>query len=95
MAIGSPSPTIQPLGSRVLVSPMTDESRTASGIILPETAKEKPQTGLVLAVGDDEEIKVKVDDKVLFAKYTGTEFRHKGEDYLLIESNDILARLAE
>jgi chaperonin GroES len=95
MAIGTPSPTIQPLGSRVLVSPIVDETRTASGIILPETAKEKPQTGLVLAVGDDEEIKVKVDDKVLFAKYTGTEFRHNGEDYLLMESTDILARLAE
>jgi chaperonin GroES len=95
MAVENPSSTIQPLGSRVLVRPILDESRTASGIILPETAKEKPQTGLVVAVGDDEEIKVKVDDIVLFAKYTGTEFRHNGEDYLLMESTDILARLTE
>jgi chaperonin GroES len=95
MAVGHLAPTIQPLGSRVLISPIIDESRTVSGIILPETAKEKPQTGLVVAVGDDEEIKVKVDDKVLFAEYTGTEFRHNGADYLLMENSDILARLAE
>lgn len=86
---------IQPLGSRVLVKPLEQESRTVSGILLPETAKEKPQTGLVIAVGDDEAIRVKVNDKVLFAKYTGTEFKHNGVDYLLMESNDILARLTE
>jgi chaperonin GroES len=95
MAIGSPSPTIQPLGSRVLISRVADESRTASGLLLPETAKENPQTGLVVAIGDDEEIRVKVDDRVFFAKYTGTEFRHNDADYLLMESTDILARLAE
>lgn len=86
---------VQPLGSRVLIRPLEQESRTASGILLPETAKEKPQTGLVVAIGDDETIKVKVDDKVLFAKYTGTEFKHNGTDYLLMESSDILARLME
>lgn len=86
---------IQPLGSRVLVKPLEQESRTPSGIILPETAKEKPQTGVVVAVGDDEAIKVKVNEKVLFAKYVGTEFKHDGVNYLLMESNDILARLVE
>ena len=86
---------IEPLGSRVLVKPMEQETRTASGILLPETAKEKPQTGIVIGIGDDEEIKVKVDDRVLFAKYTGTEFKYKGDEYLLIESTDILARFID
>ncbi len=87
------TPNIQPLGARVLVQPLEQQSRTASGIILPETSKEKPQTGLVIAVGDDEDIKVKVDDKVLFAKYTGTEVKFDGIDYLLMDHSDILARV--
>ncbi|MCL4562461.1 MAG: co-chaperone GroES [Chloroflexi bacterium] len=84
---------IEPLGARVLVKPLEQEGKTASGLYLPETAKEKPQTGLVVAIGDDEEIKLKVNDKILFAKYTGTEFKVDGVDYLLMECNDILARL--
>ncbi len=84
---------IQPLGTRVLIKPIEQESKTASGLLLPETAKEKPQTGLVVAVGDDEEIKLKVNDKVLFAKYTGTEFKLDGTEYLLVESSDVLARM--
>ncbi len=84
---------IEPLGARVLVKPLEQEGKTPSGILLPETAKEKPQTGLVMAVGDDEEIKLKVNDKVLFAKYTGTEFTVDGAVYLVMECNDILARL--
>lgn len=91
----NPTVNLQPLGSRVLVKPLEQESRTASGLLLPETAKEKPQTGLVVAVGDDEEIKVSVGDKVVFAKYTGTELRHNGVDYLVLDSNDILLRLLE
>ena len=87
------TPDIQPLGARVLIQPLEQQSRTASGIILPETSKEKPQTGLVIAVGDDEEIKVKVDDKVLFAKYTGTEVKFNGVDYLLMDHSDLLARV--
>ncbi len=86
---------IQPLGARLLVKPMDQESKTSSGILLPETAKEKPQTGVVVAVGDDEEIKLKEGDKVLFAKYTGTEFKYRGEEYLVIEQNDILAYLLD
>lgn len=86
---------LQPLGARVLIKPLDQENRTASGILLPETAKEKPQIGQVIAVGDDEDIKVKVGDKVLFAKYTGTEIKHKGVEYLVMDSNDILLRLAE
>ncbi len=86
-------PSIQPLGSRVLVLPLEQEGKTASGLLLPETAKEKPQTGRVIAIGDDETIRVKVDDQVLYAKYTGTEFKHDGATYLLMENNDLLARL--
>jgi chaperonin GroES len=89
----NPIPNIQPLGARVLVRPLEQESRTASGILLPETSKEKPQTGLIIAIGDDEDIKVKIDDKVLFAKYTGTEIKLEGVDYLLMEHSDILARV--
>lgn len=86
-------PAIQPLGSRVLILPLEQDSKTASGLLLPDTAREKPQTGRVMAIGDDELIKVKVDDQVLFAKYTGTEFKHAGLTYLLMENNDLLARL--
>ncbi len=86
---------IQPLGLRILIKPLDQENRTSSGILIPETAKEKPQTGLVVAVGDDEEIKLKVNDKVLFAKYSGTEFKFHGQDYLLIDQNDILAQILE
>lgn len=84
---------IQPMGARVLIKPLEQDNKTASGLLLPETAKEKPQTGLVMAVGDDEEIKLKVNDKVLFAKYTGSEFKFDGTEYLLLESNDILAKV--
>ncbi len=84
---------IQPLGTRVLIRPLEQESKTSSGLYLPETAKEKPQMGQVVAIGDDETIKVKPKDKVLFAKYSGTEFKMEGVEYLLLESNDLLARL--
>lgn len=76
----------------MLIQPLEQESKTASGLLLPETAKEKPQTGLVVAVGDDEEMKLKVNDKVLFAKYSGTEFKMDGSEYLLLESTDVLAK---
>lgn len=84
---------IQPLGTRVLIRPLEQEAKTSSGLYLPDTAKEKPQTGEVVAIGDDESIKLKVKDKVLFAKYSGTEFKFENVDYLLLEANDILARL--
>jgi chaperonin GroES len=86
-------PNIQPLGTRVLIRPLEQDAKTSSGLYLPETAKEKPQTGEVVAIGDDESIKLKVKDKVLFAKYSGTEFKFENVDYLLLESNDVLARL--
>jgi len=95
MSTNGSAPNIQPLGARVLVRPLEQESRTTSGIYVPETAKEKPQTGLVIAIGDDEDIKVQVNDKVLFAKYSGTEIKFDGAEYLLMESSDILARMTE
>jgi chaperonin GroES len=86
------SETLQPLGARVLVKITPEETTTKSGLVLPDTAKEKPQRGEVVAVGDDKDmINVKVGDKVLFPKYTGTEFKIEDEDYLVIESGDLLA----
>lgn len=85
---------IQPLGTRILIRPLEQEGKTASGLFLPETAKEKPQMGKVIAIGDDEGIKLKANDKVLFAKYSGTEFKMDGVEYLLLEANDVLARLS-
>ena len=87
------SETLQPLGARVLVKITPEGTTTKSGLVLPDTAaKEKPQRGEVVAIGDDEEmINVKVGDTVLFPKYTGTEFKIEDEDYLVIESGDLLA----
>ncbi len=88
------SEQIQPLGSRVLVRVIPEETVTKTGLFLPDTAKEKPQRGEVVAIGDDTEtIKVAAGDRVLFPKYTGTEIRLDGEDHLLIESTDLLAIL--
>ena len=87
---------IRPLGTRVLIRPEEEELRTKSGILLPETAKEKPQMGVVIAIGDEEEdIKVKVGQKVLFPKYTGTEIKIDGEEHLIMEADDILAVIEE
>ena len=84
---------VQPLGARVLIRPSVDaDSRTSSGLYIPETAKEKPQTGEVVAIGDEEdEIKVKVGQKVLFPKYTGTEIKLDNVDHLIMDADDILA----
>lgn len=91
-------PSFKPLGGRVLVEPIEQDDITAGGIILPETAKEKPQEGKVLAVGpgdrDDEgkriPLDVKVGDKVLFAKYSGTEVKMDGKKLLILRESDIL-----
>jgi len=93
MSANETKPGIEPLGSRVLLKTVEQEDRTSSGLYLPETAKEKPQLAVVIAVGDDEEIKVKVDDKVLFAKYSGTEVSYQGQTYLLMDVSDVLARI--
>ncbi len=92
---------IRPLADRVLVEPVEKDETTASGIVLPETAKEKPQEGVVLAVGpgrvmDDgtrAPMEVKVKDRVLYAKYAGTELKRDDKKYLILGEKDILAVL--
>lgn len=94
---------LKPLGDRLVVKPLEGEDVTPSGLVLPETAKEKPQKGEVLAVGPgarDEDGKriamdVKAKDKVLFAKYAGTEFKIDGEKVLILRESDILAIVTE
>lgn len=83
---------IRPLGARVLVQLVEEESVTKSGLVIPDTAKEKPQRGEVIAVGDDEEtIKITPGELILFAKYAGTELKLNGEDYLILDAADLLA----
>jgi len=85
---------IKPLADRVLVQPMEAESKTASGLIIPDTAKEKPHKGTVVAVGPgtkDDEMQVKVGDVVLYGKYAGTELSVDGADYLMMKQSDIFA----
>jgi len=85
---------IKPLADRVLVEPVEAETTTASGIIIPDNAKEKPQKGKVVAVGNgkkDEPMTVKVGDSVLYGKYSGTELKLDGKDYLIMRESDILA----
>ncbi len=90
---------LRPLGDRVVVQPSAREEMTKTGIVIPDTAKEKPQEGTIIAAGpgrilDDgkrEPMDVKAGDKVLYAKYAGTEFKIEGEDLLIVSQKDILA----
>ena len=85
---------IKPLADRVLIEPAAAETKTSSGIIIPDSAKEKPQKGTVVAVGKgtkENPITVKVGDQVLYGKYAGTELQHEGSDYLIKKATDILA----
>jgi chaperonin GroES len=92
---------LKPLGDRIVVKPQDEEeSRTASGLVIPDTAKEKPQLGEVLAVGPGEfkdgdrvPVDVNVGDVVFYSKYGGTEVKHDGEDLLILSSRDVLAIL--
>jgi chaperonin GroES len=94
--------SLKPLGDRVVVKPMEGEERTKGGIILPDTAKEKPQEGKVLAVGPGRltedgkrmPMDVKVGDVVLYVKYGGTEIKIDGEELMILTENDILAKKA-
>ena len=97
------SKQLKPLGDRLVVKPQEQEETTASGLVLPETAKEKPQQGVVLAIGpgrrDDDgnriEMDVAVDDIVLYAKYAGTEIKLEGEKLLILKESDVLAVLED
>jgi|TARA_B100000902_G_scaffold59619_1_gene66663 chaperonin GroES len=85
---------ITPLADRVLVQAADAETKTASGIIIPDTAQEKPQKGSVVAIGKgtkDNPMTIKVGDNVLYGKYAGTELKYEGEDYLIMKESDILA----
>jgi len=86
---------VQPLDDRVLVEPIEEEEKVGS-IVIPDTAKEKPNMGKVISVGTDEEIKklIKVGDKVLFGKYAGEEIKIQGVKHLLVSRNDLLAKIA-
>lgn len=91
--------SIKPMGDRLVVKPIEGEEKTKSGIVLPDTAKEKPQQGKVVAVGpgrvlDSGErapMDVKVGETVLYAKYGGTEFKHDGDEFLVLSERDVLA----
>lgn len=94
---------LKPIGDRVVVRPKTAEEMTKSGIILPDTAKERPQEGEVMAVGTGRvledgrvvPLEVKVGDRVLFSKYGGTEFKLGNEEYIILREDDILAILQD
>ena len=87
---------IKPLADRVLIEPAEAETKTASGLYIPDTAKEKPQRGKVIAVGSgkkDEPMELKTGDVVLYGKYAGTEINVEGKDYLMMRQSDVLAVL--
>ncbi len=98
-ATANVSKKLRPLGDRVVIKPSAREEMTKSGIVLPDTAKEKPQEGEIIAAGPGkiledgkrETMDVKVGDKVLYAKYAGTEFKVDGDDLLIVSQKDILA----
>jgi chaperonin GroES len=82
---------IKPLNDRVLVKVKMEEEKTAGGIFIPQTAQEKTQQGTVLAIGDSQDIKVKVNDSIIFDKYAGTTIKIEGEEQLILKAQDILA----
>lgn len=83
---------VKPLQDRILLKPELAESKTASGIIIPDTAQEKTQKAVVMAVGNDKEkIKVSVGDKVIYDKYAVTQIKIEGEEYLIVKANDVIA----
>ena len=87
---------IKPLADRVLVEPSAAETKTASGIIIPDSAQEKPQKGKVVAVGPgtkENPVTLKVGDEILYGKYSGTELKHEGNDFLIMKESDILAKI--
>ena len=96
------SVSIKPLEDRIVVKSLEAEQTTASGLVIPDTAKEKPQEGEVLAVGpgriDDKgnrvPLDVQVGDRVIYSKYGGTEIKHKGDEYLILSARDVLAVVA-
>ncbi len=82
---------VKPLGDRVLLKVLMAEEKTSGGIYIPATAQEKTQEGLVIAVGDSEDITVKVKDKVIYDKYAGTQIKIDGEEHLIVKIDDVIA----
>ena len=82
---------IKPLGDRILVKSVSAETKTAGGIYIPETAQEKTQEAVVVAVGNSEDITVKVKDKIIYDKYAGTSIKVDGEEHMIIKMDDVLA----
>ena len=86
---------LQPIGDRILLKVEAAETKTAGGLIIPDTAQEKTQSGKVIAVGDDKDaIKVKKDDKVMFDKYAGTNIKIDGVEHLIVKMQDIIATIS-
>ncbi len=86
---------VKPLGDRVLVKMIESETKTKGGIYIPETAQEKTQEGIVVAIGDDEAIKVKVKDQVIYDKYAGSSIKIDGEEQLIVKIGDVLAVISK
>jgi chaperonin GroES len=86
--------SLKPLGDRVVIEPIEQDSMTAGGIVLPDTAKEKPQQGTVLAIGPDVEAELAKGDRVMYAKYAGTEVKTDGKEVIILSEDDILAIVA-
>ena len=82
---------IKPLGNRVLLKVLQQEEKSAGGIYIPATAQEKTQEGIVKGVGESDEITVKIDDKVIYDKYSGTQIKVDGEEYLIVKMDDVIA----
>ncbi len=97
------SMNLKPLGDRVIVKPIIKEEVTKGGIVLPDTAKEKPQEGEIVAVGPGKlgedgkriEMEVKKGDRVIYAKYAGTEWKYEDQEYLILRESDILAKISK
>lgn len=89
--------TIEPLGARVLVKAIESDSKTPSGLVLPETAKEKPQEGIVEAIGSEQDMMTDLaaGDKVLFERYSGTQVKLNGDEHLILAEDEILARIRD
>ena len=82
---------VKPLGDRVLLRVLMQEEKTSGGIYIPATAQEKTQEGIVVAVGDSEDIKVKIDERVIYDKYAGTQIKVDNEEHLVVKMDDIIA----
>ncbi|PNR95856.1 co-chaperone GroES [Petrotoga sp. 9PWA.NaAc.5.4] len=88
--------TVKPLGNRLLIKPITEEKKTEGGIVLPDSAKEKPQKAEVIQIGKlEDDYDLKIGDKVIFSKYAGTEIKIEDEDYIIIDVDDVLAKVEE